>query len=440
MDEPSKNSPAPGQAARNAAAVLLDAVLSHGAPLDEAIAGNTALAALAPRDRGFARMLTATVLRRLGEIDAVLDACLDKPLPRRAAPAYQALRLGACQLLFLGTPPHAAVDGAVRMAARRAPPFRGLVNAVLRRIARDGESLTAGLDPDRLNQADWLWQSWVETYGEDGARAIAAAHRADPPLDLTVAQDASGWAEKLGGVVLPTGGLRLQPAGPIPSLPGFAEGAWWVQDAAAALPARLLAGALDGGLSARKVIDLCAAPGGKTAQLAAAGAMVTAVDRNARRLGRLRENLERLKLRAETIAADAGSYKPAQPADAVLLDAPCTATGTIRRHPDIAWLKKPGDVTSLAGRQAQLLEAALAMLSPGGVLIYAVCSLQPEEGPAQVDALLSTGGAIRIPIMAEEVPGLSEALTETGDLRTLPSHLPAEGGIDGFYIARLKRV
>ncbi len=440
MNQESESSrPAPGQAARATAAGLLDAVLSRNTPLDDAIAGNTSLAAMEPRDRAFARLLASTVLRRRGEIDAVLDACLDKPLPRRAAPAMQALRLGACQLLFLGTPAHAAVDGAVRMAARRAAPFRGLVNAVLRRIARDADSLLGNLETDRLNQPDWLWQSWAEAYGEETAHAIVMAHRADPPLDLTVRANPPDWADRLGGIALPTGTVRLRQAGPVPELDGFAEGAWWVQDAAAALPAQLLLNTL-GGAEGGHVIDLCAAPGGKTAQLAAAGKAVTAVDRDKRRLARLFENLERLGLKARAVAADATAFSPDAPADAVLLDAPCTATGTIRRHPDIPWLKQPADVSALAARQKQLLRAALAMTSAGGTLVYAVCSLQPEEGPDQVAAVLAEGGVRRIPITGSEVPGLVEAITEDGDLRTLPCHMEADGGIDGFYIARLERV
>ena len=430
---------APGQAAREAAAGLLDAVLCRALPLGKAINDNSSLGVLAPRDRAFARLLAATVLRRLGEIDAVLDACLDKPLPRRAAPAMQALLIGACQLLFLGTPAHAAVDGAVRMSTRRAAPFRGLVNAVLRRIARNSAALTDNLDPDRLNQPDWLWQSWRAAFGGKAARAIAAAHRAEPPLDLTVKNNPADWAARLGGVVLPTGTVRLRRSGPVPELEGFGDGAWWVQDAAAALPARLLTSALDG-LAGRQIIDLCAAPGGKTAQLAAAGAAAIAVDRDKRRLGRLADNLYRLGLQARTVAAYVCQFMPESPVDAVLLDAPCTATGTIRRNPDIAWLKKPDDVTQLAAHQARLLRAALAMTAPGGVLIYVVCSLQPEEGPDQIAALLAEGGAVRLPVAESEARGLGEAITEDGDLRTLPCHLAACGGIDGFYIARLKRV
>ncbi|MEX2642346.1 MAG: transcription antitermination factor NusB [Acetobacterales bacterium] len=440
MNAPDRKPAAAGQGARRAAAGLLDAVLKGCRPLDEVIGAEPAMAALDARDRAFARLLAATTLRRLGEIDALLDRCLEKPLPARAAVARQAMRLGLSQLLFLNTPAHAALDGAARMLSGRAAPYRGVVNAVLRRVTREGDTLRQGIDPDRVDQPDWLRESWEKAYGAATARAISAAHRDEPPLDLTAKADPARWAEALGAELLPTGTLRLREAGPVPELPGFAEGAWWVQDAAAALPVRLLANAFDGGLTGRRAVDLCAAPGGKTAQFAAAGAHVTAVDRSEARLRRVRENLARLGLPAEVVAADAGAYRPPAPPDAVLLDAPCTATGTIRRHPDIAWLKRPDDVAALAAEQSRLLDAALGMLTPGGVLVYAVCSLQPEEGPERIAAVLNTGLAERIPLSPDELPALHEAVTAEGDLRTLPCHWADRGGLDGFYAARLRRL
>ncbi|HLB79494.1 MAG TPA: transcription antitermination factor NusB, partial [Dongiaceae bacterium] len=282
--------------ARGVAFELLQAVLRRGRPLDEALAGHAGIARLTPRDRGFARMLTATTLRRLGQIDAVLDRCVTRPLPARAAAVRDLLRLGAAQLLFLGTPAHAAVDGTVELIARGGPEaagFKGLANAVLRRIAGEGEAMLAETANPAVNTPAWLWRSWCAAYGEATAAAIAAAHLAEPPLDLTVKGDAAAWAARLGATVLPTGGLRRPLGGAIEELPGYAEGAWWVQDAAAALPARLL-----GPVAGLRVVDLCAAPGGKTAQLAAAGAEVTAVDRSAARLERLADNLSRLHLAA----------------------------------------------------------------------------------------------------------------------------------------------
>ncbi len=434
-----KSGAEPGLAARAAALELLQAVLRRNRPLDEALAAHTGLAALEPRDRAFARLIVATTLRRLGRIDAVLAGLVERKLPSRAAMAEDILRLGVCQMLFLDTPAHAAVDTAVRLAVASGTTAQGgLVNAVLRRVAREGRERLASL-PTSRNLPDWLWRSWIRAYGEAAADAIAAAHLQEPPLDLSVKNEPESWAERLGAELLPTGTLRLSRRGEderaIADLPGFAEGAWWVQDAAAALPARLL-----GPVAGVRVVDLCAAPGGKTAQLAAAGARVTAIDRSAARMARLKENLARLGLEAETIVADAATWQPPEPADAVLLDAPCSATGTIRRHPDIPWLKQESDLPRLTALQDRLLEAALAMTAPGGTLVYCVCSLQPEEGPERIAALLAGGAGVRRhPIAAEEIGGLAEAVTPEGDLRTLPCHWPERGGLDGFYACRLRR-
>lgn len=419
------------------AADLLDAVLTHHHPLDVLLAQHSGMAALAPRDRAFARQLAATTLRRLGQIDALIGRCLRRPLADTAA-AMTALRLGVCQLLFLGTPAHAVVDTAVSLArARGGGAFAGLVNAVLRRIARDGPAWVAAQDAARLNTPPWLWRSWSAAYGETTARAIATAHLDEPPLDLTLRDpgDAAAWAERLGAALLPSGGLRLAGAGLVSDLPGFADGAWWVQDAAAALPVRLL-----GAVRGLAVLDLCAAPGGKTAQLAAAGARVIAVDRSAARLRRLNENLSRLRLRADVVEADVATWQPPAPVERVLLDVPCSATGTIRRHPDIARIKSAAQVSELAALQRRLLRSAAAMLAPGGVLVYCSCSLQPEEGPEVVAAVLAEDPALqRRPIRAEEVAGQAELVSGDGDLRTLPCHWAACGGLDGFYAARLSR-
>ena len=422
---------------RSIALRLLGAVLRDGRPLDEALDEQKGLAGLEARDRAFARLLVATTLRRLGQIDALIAHCLDRPLKARAAHVRDLLRLGVCQLVFLGTPAHAAVSTSVALAGRLRPGgYKGLVNAVLRRLAREGQALAATQDAARLNTPDWLWASWSAAYGERTTRAIAEAHLADPPLDLSVKRDAGAWAGRLGARLLPTGGLRLPPGtGDIARLPGYDEGAWWVQDAAAALPARLL-----GEVAGRRVLDLCAAPGGKTAQLAAAGAEVTAVERSEARLGRLRDNLARLGLAAATVTADAAEWRPPAPAEAVLLDAPCSTTGTLRRHPDIAHLKGPTQLAALTSLQDRLLAAALAMVKPGGLLVYAVCSLQPEEGPARIAALLAGGApTTRVPVAPGELDGLEELVTPEGDLRTLPCHLAEAGGMDGFYACRLRR-
>jgi len=422
--------------ARRVAFDVLDAVLARKRPLDEAIADHPAFDILAVRDRAFARNLAATTLRRMGQIDVLVDHVLERPLPRKAAHVANVLRLGITQILFLGTPPHAAVATAVDLAQTLGHGhLKGLVNAVLRRLVREGRALLMAQDAARLNTPDWLWESWSMAYGEPVCRAIAEAHLTEAPLDITVKSDAQAWAEKLKAKVLPTRSLRRAPGGNVTALPGFAAGAWWVQDAAAALPAGFL-----GDVAGRRVIDLCAAPGGKTAQLAARGARVTAVDRSPKRLTRLRDNLDRLGLEAELVAADAVDWRPGEQADAVLLDAPCSATGTIRRHPDVARLKIPDDVATLAKAQHRLLASALEMVVPGGVVVYGACSLQSEEGPERIAHLIGSGApATPVPIQPAEVGGLGELLTADGALRSLPSQLANLGGIDGFYAVRLRR-
>jgi 16S rRNA (cytosine967-C5)-methyltransferase len=422
--------------ARGVAIDLIGAVLRRKRPLDDAIEENGEMAGLPARDRAFARLLVAMVLRRLGQIDALIAHCLNTPLPPRAAPVHDMLRLGIAQLLFLRTPPHAAVATSVDLAEVRGfVSHKGLVNAVLRRLSQEGAGLAAEQDAVRLNTPLWLWRAWSEAYGEATTRAIAQAHLKEAPLDLTVPRDVEHWRQALDAVLLPTGTLRRSAGGAITSLPGYGEGAWWVQDAAAALPARLFPD-----LAGQHVIDLCAAPGGKTAQLAAAGARVTAIDRSPRRVERLHANLARLALNAECLVADAAVWRPPEPARFVLLDAPCTATGAIRRHPDVPHLKGGDDVARLAAVQERLLAAAVEMLAPGGMLVFCVCSLEPQEGVQQVTRLLSRGAPLkRRPVDPAEIGGLAECVTGDGDLRTLPCHLAAFEGLDGFYAARLVR-
>jgi 16S rRNA (cytosine967-C5)-methyltransferase len=436
---------APGLAARRVAAELLEGVLHRGRPLDELLDGRAAphgLAELADRDRALARRIVATVLRRLGTLRRLIGDLVARGLPPEAPRVESALLVGAAQIMFLEVPDHAAVDLSVRLvqADRRDNRYAGLVNAVLRRIARgEGAAALAKLDPLDLDTPEWLLARWTETYGADTAHAVAQANRLEPPLDLTVKADPERWAAELGGLVTPTGSVRLAAHGPIAALPGYGEGAWWVQDAAAALPARLF-----GDLSGRSAADLCAAPGGKTAQLAAAGATVTAVDRAEARLGRLRENLDRLGLAATIIAADAEAWQ-AGPFDAVLVDAPCTATGTIRRHPDIPWRKAPADLAALSALQGRLLHNAIALTRPGGTIVFCTCSLEPEEGEAIIaKALAADPGVARKPVGPGEFPGLEGLLTAAGDLRTLPCQWPHAdprmAGLDGFYAARLGKL
>ena len=427
----------PASTARQVALDLIAAVLRRKRPLDDAIEDNPDMSALAVRDRAFARLLVATVLRRLGQIDALIADCLNTPLAPRAAVVQDILRLGIAQLLFLRTPPHAAVATSVDLAHHRGLlSHKGLVNAVLRRLSVEGAGRVERQDAPRLNTPDWLWHSWSRAYGEGVARAIASAHLKEAPLDVTVRADDEAWCEKLQATRLPTGSLRRAAGGSVVSLPGYAEGAWWIQDAAASLPARLL-----DGIAGQRVVDLCAAPGGKTAQLVNAGAHVTAIDRSTRRLDRLVTNLHRLGLSVAAIAADALTWRPDHPVDAVLLDAPCTATGAIRRHPDVPHLKQPEDVARLAVVQENLLRAAVDMLRPGGTLVYCTCSLEPEEGSERIEALLRSGAPVeRRPLDPSEINTPPDWVTGEGDLRTLPCHFAEYDGVDGFYSARLTKL
>jgi 16S rRNA (cytosine967-C5)-methyltransferase len=431
----------PGLAARRIAADILDGVLRRRTALDELLSGKSAhpgLAGLAERDRALMRRLVATVLRRLGTLRHLVGGFLDKGFPSDAPRAETILLLGAAQILWLEVPDHAAVDLSVRLAQadRRAARYAGLVNAVLRKVTQS--AATKHVDGSTRDTPEWLLKRWKKAYGPETARAIATANGHEPALDLTVKQDAESWAERLRGRVLPTGTVRTLAHGAISLLPGFSEGAWWVQDAAAALPVRLL-----GDIQGKSIAELCAAPGGKTAQLALAGAKVSAVDRSPARLNRMRENLARLSLTVETVTADALDWQGG-PFDGVLLDAPCSATGTIRRHPDIPWLKNEADLPVLTSLQQRLIDRAVELTKPGGTFVYCVCSLEPEEGQNQIETLLARDSRVtRSPISAQEVFGHAEFITTDGDLRTLPQQLPDPdprwAGLDGFYAARLTR-
>ena len=428
-----------GEGARAAAQAILSDVLRKRRPLDAVTEEVLARADLAPRDAGFARAISHETLRRFGQLDTLIRTFVAKPpAPHRSGPTSEILLAGACELLFLDVAPHAAVDGANRLAAadNKAVHFKPLINATLRRIAREGKDVVAAEDAARLNTPDWLWQRWSEAYGDDTARAIGAAHLVPPSLDILGSGDHTALRARADAIALPGGTVRLREAGRVDELPGFAEGHWWVQDFAASLPARLL-----GDVKGRTVIDLCAAPGGKTAQLATAGANVVAVEREPSRVAVLRENLARLRMAAEIIEADLRDYTPPEPAPFVLLDAPCSATGTIRRHPDLPWVKSASDVGACANAASELLDAAAAMVEKNGVLIFAVCSLEPEEGPEQIAHFLRRHSEfMRAPVSPEDVFGLAELISPEGDLRTLPCHFSELGGMDGFYAARLKRV
>jgi 16S rRNA (cytosine967-C5)-methyltransferase len=406
---------------REAAFDLLTSVFGRHGPLDAAL---DALSGLDSRDRAAAHRLAAAVLRRAGTLDAVLEPWLRRQPPE---PVRTVLRIGAAGLVLLDTPSHAAVATSVSLTrARGLAPFAGLVNAVLRRVAEAGAAAMEELDGPRLDTPAWLWASWGEN-----ARAIATAHQREAPLDLTLRP---GTAVPQGGTALPTGSVRYLPGTHVANIPGFDQGALWVQDAAAALPARLLAAG-----PGERVADLCAAPGGKTAQLAATGAAVTALERDPVRLERLVGNLRHWAVHAECLRADALKWQPPTPFDAVLLDAPCSATGTIRRHPDVLHLKRPLDVLALTETQDHLLAAAARMLRPGGRLIYAVCSLQPEEGAPRVAAAIARGPLRHDPFTCEELGTFPEALSPEGFLHTHPGMWAERGGIDGFFAARLIR-
>lgn len=426
-----------GLQARIAAQAILEHTLRKRRTLDESSDAVLAAAGLEPRDAGFGRAIASETLRRFGQIEALIRQFVTKPVPsHRAGPTTEILMAGICELLFLNVAPHAAIDAANRLCARnkQAVHFKPLVNAVLRRVAGEGRSLVEIQDAARLNTPDWLWQRWCDIYGEEITRVIAAAHGAFPPLDLSLKTSAS--TRPVEGTVLFDNVVRLARPGRVDALQGFQEGAWWVQDAAASLPVRLL-----GDIHGATVLDLCAAPGGKTAQLLAGGAQVTALDNSGERLSRLRENLARLEFEAELIEADIREWKPSAPAQFVLLDAPCSATGTIRRHPDLPWIKNAADMIYCAQGAGELLDAASEMVAPGGLLVFTVCSLEPEEGSEQISAFLDrTSGFERVPVSPSELFGKAEWITADGDLRTLPCHLADQGGMDGFYAARLRRL
>ena len=433
----------PGLAARRIAADILDGVLHRHRTLDDQLEGagaHPALKSLSDRDRALMRRLVATILRRLGTLGHLLSRLLDRGVPTDAPRAQSALLIGAAQILWMDVPYHAAVDLSVRLVQsdRRASRYAGLVNAVLRRCAREGKAIVDDVSSQTLDVPPWLLARWIAHYGEATARAMATALSHEPSLDLPAKSDASQCAARLHGEVLPTGTVRTLLHGSVTMLPGFSDGQWWVQDAAAALPARLF-----GDIKGKAVADLCAAPGGKTAQLAHAGARVVAVDRSPARMARLRDNLARLSLEAETVVADAVEWQGAPESfDGILIDAPCTSTGTIRRHPDVAWLRQETDIAPLAALQKKLLQKAVTLLRPGGTLVYCTCSLEPEEGEAAIATLLAAEtGLRRAPISPAEVAGIAEIVTAEGDLLTLPCHLPHAdprlAGLDGFYAARL---
>lgn len=432
----------PGLRARQAAAKILAAVVDRRTPLDGMLDlenGNPAYRQLNDADRALVRAILNTALRHLPRIEAILDTLVGTPLPDGARALHHVLTVAAAQILYLDVPDHSAVDLAVEQAQidPRNRRFASLTNAVLRRLSREKAShLTASRAISVI--PGWFEARLVAIYGKEHAARIGEALLETSTIDLTVKSDPQGWAARLGGLVLPTGSVRLPTAsGAIPALEGFDAGEWWVQDAAASIPAKLF-----GALAGKRVADLCAAPGGKTAQLALAGADVTALDQSGNRLKRLVGNLDRLGLSATAVEANMADYKPAELFDAILLDAPCSSTGTIRRHPDVLWTKGPEDIEKLARLQERLLRHALTLVKPGGELVFSNCSLDPSEGEEMISRVLADNPTWRIaPVDPADWPGLETAITPLGEFRTTPAMLPPTathaGGMDGFYAVRL---
>ncbi|HHI81537.1 MAG TPA: methyltransferase domain-containing protein [Rhizobiales bacterium] len=422
-----------GLPARKAASDIIWQVL-HGRQLLDDAFENALLQHKVPfRDRALVRAIAAITLRHLGEIRLLNEKFIKKPLPKKKAWTQCVLYTATAQIMFMQVPARAATDLAVAQLNQslKTRHMSGLANAILRRIAADGKTVLENTNPAGLNVPQWLRKIWTKDYGPEIAAEIARASLLEADTDLTVKADAPGWAERLGGVVHPAGSVRLPPgAGQIEKLEGYDDGAWWVQDAAASLPVKLL-----GDITGLEAADLCAAPGGKTAQLAHNGARVCAIDKSARRLDRLKDNLRRLKLEAQTICADVLDWQPDRLFDVIVLDAPCSATGTLRRHPDALWLKSSGAINNLTGLQADMLAKAQSLLKPGGTLIYCTCSLQFREGENQIaSALDANPGLARKPVEASELPGLEHLINPQGDLRCLPQH-----GLDGFFISRLTK-
>ncbi|MFK0386079.1 RsmB/NOP family class I SAM-dependent RNA methyltransferase [Rhizobium sp. RM] len=436
-DGPSSFQDKPGLSARIAATRILAAVLEKKTSLDgmlDSENGNPVYRSLSIADRALVRAIVNSALRHLPRIEAALSMLLDGPLPQGARSLHHVLVVGAAQMLYLDVPDHSAVDLAVEQAHRdpRNKRFVKLVNAVLRRLGREKSEIIEAISEVPV-LPKWFFQRLVEAYGSEVAARISEAQLTPSSIDLTVKSDPALWAEKLGGTVLPNGSVRLgEFEGQIPSLEGFSDGQWWVQDLAASLPVKLM-----GDIAGKRVADLCAAPGGKTAQLALAGAHVTALDQSANRLKRLKENLTRLGLTAETVEANMLKFNPEDRFDAVLLDAPCSSTGTLRKHPDVCWTKDEADIAKLASLQGQMLRHALTLVNSGGLVAFSNCSLDPSEGEAMVEAVLAENPDFeRVPARKEDWPGMELAITANGDLRTTPDMF---GGVDGFFSSVLRK-
>lgn len=418
-----------GLAPRRAALHLIDEITGNGKLLSELV-GAGALQHLAPEDRARAQRLALETLRGMNRADRMLGRFLQKTPPLTVR---NVLLLGTVEIAG-GAAGHGVVNACVEMVARdkRTSSMKGLVNAVMRKIAADGPEGWAKLAVPRM--PGWLRGPLSDAYGRDVVIAMEAAHFAGAPLDLTAKSDPKAVADAVGGKVLPTGSVRLADGGQVSALAGYEAGDWWVQDAAAAIPVLVLAPQ-----KGEVILDLCAAPGGKTMQIAAAGAQVVAVDASAGRMARVEENLQRVGLAAETVVSDAFSYET-DGFDAVLLDAPCSATGTIRRHPDLPHAKDGSEFGALIEQQSRMIDHALALLKPGGRLVFCTCSLLPDEGEVQVDEALERHEGLTVDADAVLVDGVDPAWrTREGGLRLRPDYWADYGGMDGFYIAMLRK-
>ncbi|WP_200800746.1 RsmB/NOP family class I SAM-dependent RNA methyltransferase [Agrobacterium sp. DSM 25558] len=426
----------PGLATRVTAVKIISAVLDKKTSLDgmlDAENGNPAYRALSLADRALVRAIVNTSLRHLPRIEAVLGMLLDGPLPQGARSLHHVLVVGVTQMLYLDVPDHSAVDLAVEQAHRdpRNRRFVKLVNAVLRRLGREKDDILQAVSAIPV-LPEWFYAKLVKVYGTDAAARMAEAQLIPSVIDVTVKSDPDHWAAKLNGTVMPNGSVRLGSfEGSVSGLDGFTNGEWWVQDFSASMPVRLM-----GNLAGKRVADLCAAPGGKTAQLVLAGAEVTALDQSGNRLKRLRENLDRLQLQAETIEINMLKFQPDELFDAVLLDAPCSSTGTLRKHPDVCWTKDEKDISKLATLQEQMLRHAITMVKPGGIVVFSNCSLDPSEGEDMVAKVLKSEPSLqRVPASKSDFPDMEIAINGNGDLRTTPDMF---GGVDGFYATVLR--
>ena len=439
--------------ARRTALAAFEAVMLAKARFDEWLGTSTDYQRLAPRDRRFCRRLATTALRRHGESRAILAQYIPRPPARRQYIASLIMQLAITEIVWLDAPPYAAIDQAVRLArAREQSHLHGLINASLKRIATDHQNGTGFKANPSANYPDWLKTRLIADWGQARADALMAMLLDPPALDLTTKNAPETWAGRLGGVALPQGSVRLGDGTP-QNLEGYKEGQWWVQDAAASMAVKLL-----GDIKGRHVIDACAAPGGKTAQMLASGAKVIALDASAKRIERLRENLARLNMQADIIQTDLLKWQPENLVDAVLIDAPCSATGTIRRHPDILTRQKAPDIDTLAKQQRAMISHSAQWLKPDGVLVFATCSLLKAEGEAILANLGTDAGLIIDEIAADEIPALTAygaaygtaygGATKAG-LRLMPDALnhdknndktdPIIAGNDGFFMARMRR-